>query len=235
MFRWLGLGVVVGGLMLGACGRQETGLEAPGAGSIQPGWMLIRNRVAGQLDFTNVEYWIVFNTSGNGIEPYPALLMSGFKNYNYACIIGGSASATQPLLRQFYLAPSVGLAAATIVLPVQDYIYIPNSGGNPQGGGEFTLEFDRRLMVEPNPLQPLVTPTATPAAQSVWAINFITTDPLNNPIDSMGLGGASDATFTQGVVNTAQSFDLTYTKPSGSSTVQNSSAQLQGFEIINAP
>lgn len=238
MLRWF-LSILAASVTLAACGRQLTGLDAPGNGSIQPGQMLIRYRVAGQLDFTNVEYLIVFNTSGNGQEPYPALNLSGYKNYSYAFVIGGNAATSLPLFDQFYLAPGGGIGFAPVVLPVQDYVYIPNSGGNPLGGGEFTLTFDRRLMNQPSPLQPQAAPTATPAAQSLWAINFITASPNGNsigtPIDSMGLGGAQDTTFTQGVVDTTKPVDLAYPKNILSTSVNNPAAQLQSFEIINAP
>jgi hypothetical protein len=68
----------------------------------------------------------------------------------------------------------------------------------------------------------------------VWAINFITTDPSGVPIDSMGLGGATDTTFSYRV-DTTQSVDNSITKAIGTGTVQNISAILQGFEVINAP
>ncbi len=139
---------------------------------------------------------------------------------------------------------------------------MPNSGDNPSGGGEFVVNFDRSLLYGVNPggtpaptttasatptaaasatpapaatatLNPNVQPTTT--AQHVWAINFITTDPNGVPIDSMGLGGPTDTTFGQGIFDTTQSFDFVYNKPQGTGTVQNISAQLQGFEVINAP
>jgi hypothetical protein len=263
MLRWLGFGIVIVATVLGACGRQITGLNAPGAGSIQSGHMLIRYRVAGPLDFTNVRYLIVFDTSGSGLEPYPAALLSGFANFSFVFIIGGNAQTSAPLLYQYYLAPgSASISGQPITLPLQDYIYVPNSGGNPSGGGEFTLEFARPVLYAQNLTSPVPAATATatatssPAAsltpapaftlnpnvqpttlaQHVWAINFITVDPATGvPLDSMGLGGPTDTTFTQGVVNTTLPFDRVYPKPVGTSTVSNPSAQLQGFEIINAP
>jgi hypothetical protein len=54
------------------------------------------------------------------------------------------------------------------------------------------------------------------------------------PVDSMGLGGPSDTTFSF-TVDTTQFADDIYTKPVGSGTVANPSAQLQGYEVINAP
>jgi hypothetical protein len=264
MFRWLGLAVVVVAIMLGACGRQVTGLGAADAGSIQPGHMLIRFRVAGQLDFTNVQYLIVFNTSGNGIEPYPQAALSGFLNYSFAFVVGGNQYTSSPYLLQYYLAPGTtsGIQTFRITIPPQLINYVPNSAGNPSGGGEFDLTFERSLLYgvnlagSPTPVASTSpTPTAVPSgstpvpatpstllpnavattmAQETWAINFITTDPSGFPIDSMGLGGPTDTTFSY-TVNTTQSIDSVYTKPVGTSTVSNLSAQLQGYEVINAP
>lgn len=265
MFRWLGLAVVVVAIVLAACGRQVTGLNAPGAGSIQSGHMLIRFRVAGPLDFTNVQYLIVFNTTGNQIEPYPQANLTGYANYSFALVVGGNQYASQPLLFQYYLAPGTtsGIQLFRITIPPQDINYVPNSGGNPSGGGEFTITFLRALLYGVNPggsPTPTITATPTPgptptatgtgtpapsvtlnpnvqpttAAQETWAINFITTDPTGVPIDSMGIGGPTDTTFSY-TVNTTQSVDNVITKAVGTSTVQNLSAQLQGFEVINAP
>jgi hypothetical protein len=261
MFRWLGLAVLVVAMILAACGRQVTGLNAPNAGSIQSGHMLIRFRVAGQLDFTDYQYVIVFNTTGNQVEPYPQAFDTGFLNYSFAFVVGGNYFTSQPLLYQYYLAPGTtsGIQTFRITIPPQLINYVPNSGGNPTGGGEFTIDFDRSLLYGVNPSgsptpvasttpKPGATATAVPttaatlnpnvqpttAAQAVWAINFITTDPNGFPIDSMGIGGPTDTTFSY-TVNTTQSLDNTITKATGTSTVNSSSAQLQGFEVINSP
>jgi hypothetical protein len=263
MFRWLGLAVVVVAIVLAACGRQVTGLNAPNAGSITSGDMLIRFRVAGPLDFTNVQYLVVFNTTGNRVEPYPQANLTGYLNYSFAFVVGGNQYTSQPLLYQYYLAPGTtsGIQLFRITIPPQLINYVPNSGGNPSGGGEFTITFSRSLLYGVNPggtptptATKTPTPTPTPtgssapvatvtlnpnvqpttAAQETWAINFITTDTNGVPIDSMGIGGPTDTTFSY-TVDTTQAVDNTITKATGTSTVQNLSAQLQGFEVINAP
>jgi len=265
MFRWLGLAVVVVAMILAACGRQVTGLGAPDAGSIQSGHMLIRFRVAGQLDFVNVEYLIIFNTTGNGIEPYPQANLTGYQNYSFAFVVGGNQYTSEPLLYQYYLAPGTtsGIQLFRITIPPQLINYVPNSGGNPSGGGEFTINFDRSLPYGVNPggsptpaatatptTSPSPTPTPSPGAtavatlnpnvqpttqaQQTWAINFITAQPNGVPIDSMGVGGPTDTTFSY-TVNTTTSVDNVVTKAVGASTPSNPSAQLQGFEVINAP
>jgi hypothetical protein len=236
--RWLRSAVLLGALLASACGRQVTGLDAPGAGSIQSGHMLIRFQVAGPLDFTNVRYLIVINTTGNGQEPYPSPNTSGYGGYSFGFVVGGNALVSGPELLQYFLAPggASGLQTIQIPLPPQDYVFVPNSSSDPNTG-EFTLTFLRALLAVPLPTATMSpVPQPTTAAQRYWAINFITVDPkFGTPIDSMGLFGATDTTFTKGIVNTTQSFDLLYTKPTGTSSVANPSAQLTGFEIINAP
>jgi len=170
------------------------------------------------------------------------------------------------LLYQYYLAPGTtsGILTFRITIPPQDINYVPNSDGNPSGGGEFTINFARALLYGVNPggsptpvatttpsptpvptktgtaapatasptLNPNVSPTT--AAQEVWAINFITTDPTGVPLDSMGIGGPTDTTFSY-TVNTTQPVDNVVTKAAGTGTVSNPAAQLQGFEVINSP
>lgn len=235
--RLAGLTVVFATLFLSACGRQITGLGAPDSGSIPAGHMLIRFQVAGPLDFTNVRYVIVINTTGSGQEPYPAPNTSGYGAYSFGFVVGGNAVLSGPQLLQYFLAPSgaSGLGSVQIYLPPQDYTFVPNSSSDPNTG-EFTLTFLRALLDQPQPTATLSpVPQPTTMAQRSWAINFITTDVNGVPIDSMGTFGPRDTTFNKGIVNTTQSVDQPYTKPMGASSVNNPSAQLMGFEIINAP
>ena len=59
--------VVAAMISLSGCGRQVTGLDLPSGGAILPvGRTAIRFETAGPLDFQNLTYLIVFNTSGNG-------------------------------------------------------------------------------------------------------------------------------------------------------------------------
>jgi hypothetical protein len=127
--------------------------------------MSLRFRVKGPLDFTNVEYVIVFNTSGNGAQPYANALTSGFQNYSFAWIVGGVAGSAQPRLIQYYSVPSAGTGLQTqpvVVLPQNVQLLIGTSG-TPD---EFTLRFARISFNVPNPAatgasSPSSTPTAT--------------------------------------------------------------------------
>jgi len=63
MRRVLTAVVVAAMMVLPGCGRQLP-LGPDGNGIVQSGQTLIRFETAGQLDFQNVSYLMVFNTSG---------------------------------------------------------------------------------------------------------------------------------------------------------------------------
>ena len=79
-------------MMLPGCGRQVTGLNVAGNGVVQPGYTLVRFETAGQLDFQNVSYLIVFNTSGNNQQPYAQGFNTNFTNWSAYFIVGGGGN-----------------------------------------------------------------------------------------------------------------------------------------------
>jgi hypothetical protein len=199
--------------------------------------MLIRVTTQGSMDFTNYRYVIVFNTSGNGTEPYANVYQTSFQNYSFAFVVGGSGGLTAPALIQYYLLPgtSSSLGTRQLVIPNQALQFTPNSNGL---GTQFTLQFQRTLFNVPNPASPspspgtaTTAPTATPCvaasgaspcpatpsagpsllpttpAQNVWYINVITTDPNGVPIDAYGNSGKNDVSFVL-PVDTTQNLDL---------------------------
>jgi hypothetical protein len=249
MNRRLGLAVLVIAMLVAACGRQVTGLNQPSG--IPAGKMLIRVSVAGVLDFTNYKYVIVFNTSGNGNEPYSNAYQSGFLNYSYALIFAGPTGLVSSQLLQYYLLPGTtsGLGTYNIIIPVQSLNFVQNDNGK---GNEFQVTFNRLLLDQPSPTggsatsAPGASPTPSPgssatpvelpttAAQESWNINFIVTDQNGVPVDSMGIAGAQDVSFNLSV-NTTQAINTTYTKPIGSTVPSSTNAQLTGYTIINSP
>jgi hypothetical protein len=53
-----------------ACGRQVTPNPSNlGAGGAAPGFMSVRFDVAAPFNFSSYQYWIVFNTTNNGLTP----------------------------------------------------------------------------------------------------------------------------------------------------------------------
>lgn len=189
------------------------------------GTMLLRFRVAGPLDFAKVRYVVLFNTTGNGIEPYTN--PTSYLNYSFAWVVGGTAGMAQPQLLQYFAAPGIGTGPQVrpIVVPPQlAQLSVTNSGAP----GEFTLTFNRSLFNAPNPNGQRFSP--------IWSVNFITTDSQGNPIDANGTAGISDVSFQNYArINTAQFVDVRYFKPAGSNAVSNPSAAIAQNEIINNP
>jgi hypothetical protein len=259
--RSASLVVFVMSMVLSACGRQITGLgSATSNVTVQPGFMSLRFRVKAPLDFTNVRYVIVFNTSGSGGQPFANALVSGFQNFSFAWIVGGTGGNAQPQLVQFFSVPGTGTGLQTqpVVVPPQNVQLQVGTNGN---AGEFTLTFARISFNVPNPAVtaspsgapsaspspssgPTPTPTgATPApsllpttpAQVNWNVNFFTTDPSGNPIDANGTQGILDTSFVQ-VVNVTTAFTgPAIVKPAGSTVVNNQSAAIDQDEVDNNP
>jgi len=225
--------------------------------------MFIRFQTVGPQDFTTYQYVIVFNTTGNGQEPYPQAILTGFQNYSFAFVIGGPTGAiAQPTLLQYYLAPgsSSGIQTIPVQFASQNVQVTPNTG--PGSYGEFTLKFDRLLLygrpgLTPPPVVPSSSPapTATPSGaptpsasttpapivgpttmpQVNWTINLITTDSQGRPIDSLGLFGNNDTTFGPLSIDTTAAVDKSARKAAGGTTISASAAALYGYEIINSP
>lgn len=190
------------------------------------GTMMLRFRVNGPLDFTRIRYVMLFNTTGNGMEPY-ANPMTGILNYSFAWVVGGSGGIAQPQLFQYFAAagPGPGPQGRPIVVPPQLAQLSITSSGAP---GEFTLTFSRALFNVPSPTGQKFSP--------IWSVNFITTDLAGNPIDANGTTGITDVSFqTYARINTTQFSDLHYFKPAGSTAVDNSSAAIAQNEVINNP
>jgi hypothetical protein len=246
--RRAGFALLTMSMAAAACGRIVTVPPTGSSGSLVPaGNMFIRYRVEGTLDFVNVHYLVVFNTSGNGITPYAAPGLQQFANYSFILVFGGTAAAgaAYALLQVVNSGTSSGFQTVSLgITPA----FITNFNANSSGtGNEFTFTFNRNLLTAIATSSPTPTPSAspTPAAyptllsgqSSLWAINCFTADPSNNPIDAISpVNGINDTTFSSFVINTLQPFDV----PVNKSTppvyqVANPNAQLIAVEIINTP
>jgi hypothetical protein len=163
--------------------------------------MYIRFRVAGPLNFTNLYYVVIFNTSGNGQEPYAAAFQS-YVNYSFALVFGGTAlsGASYQLLQVISTGSSAGYT--TRAVPINP-LYITSFNANSDGmGNEFTFTFNRLLLLTvPNPNatatpsptstptqgpSPSPTPTATPTPSPTPS--GATPNPNATPTTSPGTG-----------------------------------------------
>jgi hypothetical protein len=195
---------------------------------------------------------VVFNTSGNGQEPYAASFAS-YTNYSFALVFGGTgvSGASYQLLQVISTGSSAGFT--TRAIPINP-IYVANFNPNSDGqGNEFTFTFNRSLLLTvPNPNAtatpspspsatpsptpaPNATPTIAPGTSTLWAINFFSTDLNFNPIDAIANNGINDVSFTY-VVDTTTNFDQPVNKPLPPPVpVTNQSAQIITIEVINSP
>ncbi len=197
--------------------------------SILAGDMVIRFRTKNPMDFTNNKYAIVFDTCAPGSEPYPNAFATGYTNYSYAFVIGGSPSVALPTLYQYILTSgSLNPVAVTSLQPSTVQLQLNDNGL----GTEFSLTFPRYLLA--NPLaQPNGGCTSGTVPATGWFVNFFTIDvSANRVLDSLGLGGSNDASYSL-LVDTTTAFQMAINRPPGSTLPSTPSAQIDGGEIDN--
>jgi hypothetical protein len=170
MIRRLGVLVLGLALALGSCGRQITPDSALGVNGngIVSGTMQITFRTVGPLDFNNVGYWIVFNTSGNQLTPYPQFTLNP-QNYSYALVVGAAqggvfgVQSAIPELIQYYLVSGAGSPLHGVVIQsissTQLRSVLPGNGT----ANQFTVTFDRSIFNQAPPTQACTTGTVTPS------------------------------------------------------------------------
>jgi len=211
-------------LYLPACGHQVTPERL---NTILAGDMVIRFRAKGTMDFANVKYAIVFDTCAPGSEPYPNAYATGYTNYSYAFVIGGSSVIALPTLYQYILTSGSVNPISVAIQPSTTQLQVNDNGL----GTEFSLTFPRSLLA--NPLaQPNSGCTTGTAITTTWFVNFFTVDPTNRVLDSLGLGGSNDSSFTL-PLDTTGAFQKALTRQPGSTLPTAPAAQIDGGEIDN--
>ena len=242
--RRLVTAVVVAAMIgLSGCGRQVTGLDLPSGSTIAPlGDTLIRFETAGPLDFQDFTYIIVFNTNGNGQQPYAQGYNSDFKNWSAFFIVGGGANfANNPQLEQVFQDPSSGSPRTfNVPIPAGTLTFQPTIPTATAAYG-FQITFNNCLLdlapptangtpiVSSNRLCPPYTQVAT-----YWNVSLFTLDRNGSPVDSLGTNGPSDTSYRY-QYDTASSTPQNAFKPASGSTVQNPSAQITGIETYSTP
>jgi len=231
--------------ILSACGRQVTGIVLPGQSpppSSLAGEMEIKFRTYGAMDFNNVNYMIVFNTSGTGGEPYANAFATTFCNYSFAFAIGPSYGTANAALYQIFIPPgSTRPAFNQITLDPGTTNLVLNANAQ---NTEFDLTFARSQFNVPSAVNgsanPCAASTAAPSPQpsssaalaQTWFINLFTTNTAGSPLDAMGFG-ISDTSFTF-PIDITTNVDQTITRQPGVQQVAQN-AFISGFEIINVP
>lgn len=221
--------------------------------------MLIRYNVAGNFDFTNYSYAIVFNTNGTGGTPYAnTQFQGGFLNYSFGWFVGGAFGTVQspPVLLQYYVTPgsTTNVGTQQIVVPLNLATLTLNSNGQ---NTQFTLLFSRTLFDRPaiGTPAPTATPTPVPSGATpgpsptgnacstqylyicdTWYVNFFVLDHNGVPLDALGLNGVSDTSFSLPLqTNTFFDYVNQLAVPAGAVSPGNPSITITGGEIENEP
>ncbi|HVA32975.1 MAG TPA: hypothetical protein VNG31_02430, partial [Candidatus Baltobacteraceae bacterium] len=161
MIRKLGFSLVlVTAFIVVACGRQVTpNPPGLGAGGANPGYMVLKFDVAAPFNFSSYQYWVIFNTTGNGKSPLTNPQQNNWAAFSDGIEVGGNGGSTYATAVQFlknanpvippYPQPLRGLTP-------QQFTYVANSDG---ANTEFTVTFKRSIFAPINTPTPGPTPT----------------------------------------------------------------------------
>ena len=217
-----------------ACGRQVTpNPPGFGAGGAAPGFMTIKYDIAGPLNFSAYQYWVIFNTSGNGLTPLTNTFQTNWAAYSAGTEAAGLNGGTSAWAVQFLKSAQPGPPAFFhVIAPGQQFQYILNSNGL---NTEFSMTLQRVVF---NPINVTPAPSPTPPPH-IWRFNaFVTQASVPNQLlflDSMGPGGATDTQFSSPQLDINQCFDQVFYKQQDVNPPSDPSAQLVSVQIANNP
>jgi hypothetical protein len=230
--------VVVAALIIAACGRQVTpNPPGLGPGGAFPGFMSVKFDVVAPFNFSSYQYWVVFNTSGNGLTPDTHPIQNNWAAYSSALEVLGLGGGTIAQAGQFLKNSNPGIPPhfqPFVNLPGQQFQYIANSNGT---GTELTIIFQRSIF---NPINNTPGPGPTPPPVSnIWRFNAFTTQavPSNQQmifIDSMGAGGPVDPQWNSPPIDIRQCSDTTFHALSSGLQID-PPAQIASVEIGSNP
>jgi hypothetical protein len=219
---------------LAGCGHQVTPDRIYGS---QPGTTAVQFSVEGQLDFVNINYLIVLNTCGVGGEPYPNGFSTTYKNYSYTFAVGPAYnnSTVLPNLFEYYISGGV-LRPFPVLLGSSSTTFIPDVTGD---GTTFQIQFTQHQL--DNPLNITNSQGQTPCVQvggtdtaTTWYVNYFTLDNNLNVLDSLGLNGPTDTTYTL-PIDIATTVQKQVVRPPGYQHASNPNAWITGGQIISFP
>jgi hypothetical protein len=231
MVRKFGFGVVaLTAVSVVACGRQVTPNPVGiGPGGAPEGFTSVFFDVAAPFNFSNYQYWVIFNTSGTGVTPSVDPFPNNWAGYSAGIEVTGSGGATSAQPVQFIKQtnPHVQPHFQVLKFTPQNFIYNANSNGS---GTEFNIIFQRTIFLG-------VLASPAPLAHN-WTYNAFTTQANVGSnlvfLDSMGSGGAHLPDYSSPILPTWQCFDETF--PARSLGLQiDPPAQIVSVEIANNP
>ncbi len=215
MIRKLSFGfVIVTAFIVAACGRQVTpNPPGLGPGGAPPGYMSVVFDIAGTFNFSNYQYWVVFNTTGNNITPSVEPFNNNWAGYSFAVEVAGNGVTSYAVPVEFVrstAAPHAQPYFQRLVTTPHQFQYLPNSNGT---SSEFTVLFQRNVfsgIATPTP-GPSPTSSAQPFANT-WYFNAFTTQTNGlgqlTFMDSLGAGGPVLPDFVSPALNIRTTFQL---------------------------
>ncbi|MBV8489964.1 MAG: hypothetical protein JO199_05475 [Candidatus Eremiobacteraeota bacterium] len=226
-----------------ACGRQVTpNPPGIGAGGAPVGYMSVKFDVQGTFNFANYQYWVVFNTTGDGTTPGTLPFTNNWAGYSAAIQVSGNAATTFASAGQFVRNsnPAIPPAFVHLITTPQQFQYTANSNGS---NTEFTVLFQRQIFknIGGSTPGPSPSPTASgspPPFANNWTFNAFVTQANNQNqfqfVNSMGQGGPNNPQFVccspPLLINT--NFDNVYTALN-SGVVTDPAAQILTVELGN--
>ncbi len=239
MIRRLSFGfviVLVTAFIVAACGRQVTpNPPGLGPGGAPPGYLNVFFDTASPFNFSQYQYMIVFNTSGNGLTPSTDTLQTNWAGYSFALIAlgNGVSSFAEPI--QFVRSnqnPHIPPAWLRLGTTPQQFSYNLDVNGT---GSEFSILVKKSVLNGVASPSPSPSPTGTPS--NIWTFNAFSTQASSQGTwqfyDSMGAGGPIDPQFVSPKLCMLQQFDNTYYAIFTGG--QDPSAQIVSIEIANNP
>jgi hypothetical protein len=230
--RQIGFGLVLlTAVVVVACGRQVTpnpvGL---GPGGAPEGFTSVFFDVPQPFNFSSYQYWIIFDTTGDGQTPSTQPYDNNYAGYSEGIEVAGSGGSTFAQPVQFIKEGS-HIPPHFQVLPFtpQNFIYNANSNGS---GTEFNVIFRRSIFLG------IPHPSPSPLAHN-WTYNAFTTQATTLSqlvfVDSMGAGGKLPPQYSSPILPTWQCFDTNAIYALSSGLQIDPPAQIVSVEIANNP
>ncbi len=135
------MGALVAALAMAGCGGSASNGIPAATNPVPSGSMRVSFTVAGPLDFSKYQYWIVFNSSGNGLTP-EATGRAGDRSF--AIQVGGSsATATQAFAFEWVPGPGPVPPVQLSVAATPAQLALQPSGS--AAASTFAVTFQRSL------------------------------------------------------------------------------------------
>jgi hypothetical protein len=222
--------IALAAMLPAACGRQVSPDPVGiGPGGTSAGEIAAFFNVAAPFNFSKYQYWVVFDTSGNGGTPDTYPWQNNYANYSIAVRVSGTGGSTlaTPGVYLRNSGPGSPVNFQALKLPSQQFQYYFNDDGS---GTQFEVIFSRAALV--------AAMGAGPPQSRTWTFNAFTTQGnlqgQATIIDSLGRGGAVNPQFPSPQLDTTQSFDVPLPALYSGNSID-PAAQITSAEIANNP